>query len=246
MNNEHGATSLSNGAHADGASSDIPQEDIDRVRDIILGPDTVRQRLRRSEADRLREIIFGPQMEDYERRFTDLRRESERMGSDLRLMQERVGEFEKGVSRRVELIELELRKVSDELRREMDRGRSRDALLQQLSTQVRQHEETIVGAVEGVLDLRKSHAMHEADIRSNKVGMIETRDQIEQRTQTVRRELRTAEDTLRAEPRRFADRLEHQKTDRKALASMLTEIATRLETGNTVTGLLEGLTGTKD
>ena len=246
MSDEYPLDPATNGSVPENTVGEIPQEDIDRVREIILGPDTARQRLRRAEADRLREIIFGAQMEEYERRFIDLRRESERMSIDLRQMQERAGEYEKGTARRVETLELELRKVSDELRREMERGRSRDALLQQLANQVRQHEETIVGAIEGVLDLRKSHALHEADIRSHKVGMIETRDQIEQRTQTIRREIRTTEDTLRAELRRFADRLEHQKTDRKALASMLTEIATRLETGNTVTGLLEGLSGSKD
>ncbi len=246
MSTEDPTPSTSNGAMSEGTTPEIPQEDIDRVREIILGPDTARQRLRRAEADRLREIIFGAQMEEYERRFTDLRRESERMGSDLRQMQERFGELEKSIAHRVETAELEVRRLSDELRRELERGRNRDALLQQLATQVRQHEDTIVGAIEGVLDLRKSHALHDADIRSQKVNLIETRDHVEQRSQTVRREIRTTEDTLRAELRRFADRLDNQKTDRKALASMLIEIATRLETGNTVTGLLEGLSGSKD
>ena len=52
--------------------------------------------------------------------------------------------------------------------------------------------------------------------------------------------------TLKDDLRRLTDRLENQKTDRRALASMLIELATRLETGNTVTGLLEGFAGTKE
>lgn len=51
---------------------------------------------------------------------------------------------------------------------------------------------------------------------------------------------------MRAELRRIADRLDYQKTDRKALASMLIELAARLETGSTVTNLLEGLNASKD
>ena len=55
-------------------------------------------------------------------------------------------------------------------------------------------------------------------------------------------EVRQAEDGLTTELRRVADRLDDQKTDRKALAAMLMEMATRLETGSSVAGLLEGLT----
>jgi hypothetical protein len=47
---------------------EIPEE-LERVREIILGPDPLRQRLRHAEVDRLREILFGAQIEEYERRF---------------------------------------------------------------------------------------------------------------------------------------------------------------------------------
>jgi chromosome segregation ATPase len=221
-------------------------EELERVREIILGPDPMRQRLRKAETDRLRDILFGAQIEDYERRFTDVRREVERTRSELTETRERLTEVEKSVARRFELLEMEFRRLAEELRRESERGRSRDALLQQLATQVRAHEETLVGATEGVLDLRRSHALHEADIRAGKSAQIEIRDQLEQRTHTLRREVRQSEETVRGELRRIADRLENQKTDRKALASMLLEIATRLETGNSVTGLLEGLSGPKE
>ncbi|NTV64589.1 MAG: hypothetical protein HGA65_13800 [Oscillochloris sp.] len=216
------------------------------MREIILGPDQVRSRLRRAEVDRLRDILFGAQIEEYERRFTDLHREQERTGSDLRLLQDRFGEFEKALLRRFDALELETRRLSEELRREQERQRGRDVLFQQLAAQVRQHEETIVGSGASILDLKRTQTAHEAEIRATKTELIDTRDQIEQRSQNLRREIRSSEDAVRNELRRIADRLENQKTDRRALASMLTEIATRLETGNTVTDLLENLSGSKD
>lgn len=66
------------------------QEDLERVRQIILGPDPLRQRLQQAEVDRLREILFGAQIEEYERRFADLRREVQRIGNDLLETRERL------------------------------------------------------------------------------------------------------------------------------------------------------------
>ncbi|PDW03303.1 hypothetical protein CJ255_09620 [Candidatus Viridilinea mediisalina] len=222
------------------------QEDLERVREIILGPDATRQRLRGAEVDRLREILFGPQIEAYERQLDDLRRDLERMASDLNEAHERIADSEKSTARRIEMLELNLRKLSEDQRRETERQRTRDAQVQQLVAQTRQHEETIVGVGEGLLDLRKAHGASELDIRAARTATSDMQDQIEQRTQALRRDLRHAEDTLRAELRHMMDRLDHQKTDRKALASMLIEIATRLETGNSMTGLLEGLAGSKE
>lgn len=243
----HSLTEVADTRQRPSAPADGPyQEDLDRVREIILGPDATRQRFRGAEADRLREILFGAQIESYEQRFADMQRELERLNSDLREAHERMIEVDKGAARRIEALELSLRKLTDEQRHEAERQRSRDALVQQLIIQVRQHEETIVGIGEGLLDLRKAHQSSETELRASKAEIRDARDQIEQRAQVARRDLRTTEDGLRAELRRVADRLDHQKTDRKALASMLIEIATRLETGNSVTGLLEGLSGAKE
>jgi len=245
MTNDHTTTQLPPRPDPEDGD-DSRQEDMERVREIILGSDQSRNRLKRAETDRLRDILFGAQIEDYERRLTDMRRDLDRASSDLRQLQERAAEFEKSVARRLDAIELEHRRVADEMRREQERQRSRDAQFQQLAAQVRQHEELIMGTGESVIDMKKTQAAHEADIRAGKAGQIDTRDQIEQRTQSLRREIRQSEDTLRAELRRLTDRLENQKTDRRALASMLIELATRLETGNTVTGLLEGFAGAKE
>lgn len=244
MSDENGVYNTSHSV----APLDEPEEqkELDRVREIILGPDPLRQRLRRAEVDRLRDILFGAQIEEYDRRFTDMRREIDRMAADLTEARERLAELEKSSARRIEMLELDVRKLTDDLRRETDRQRSRETVIQQLATQVRQHEDAIKTTSDTMIDMRKSHAAHEAELRSAKAGTIDARDQIEQRAQTLRREMRQSEDVLRTELRRVADRLESQKTDRKALASMLIEVATRLETGNSVTGLLEGLTAPKE
>jgi chromosome segregation ATPase len=246
LSDEPSATALNGGAAPELAADSQTQEELDRVREIILGPDPMKQRMRRAESDRLRDILFGAQIEEYDRRFADMRRELELQSNHMREITERLGDLEKSIARRFETIELDVRTLSDDARREADRNRNRESLQQQLTSQVRQHEETIVSIGEGLLDLRKSHAMHEADIRGNKAGLIDTRDQLEQRTQVLRREIRSTEDSVRAELRRIADRLENQKTDRRALASMLIELATRLETGSNVTGLLEGLKSSKE
>ncbi|NTW02779.1 MAG: hypothetical protein HGA19_16110 [Oscillochloris sp.] len=246
MNNDYSNPPFPLRSNSDANSDDTRQEDLDRVREIILGPDQTRTRLQRAETDRLRDILFGAQIEEYERRFADMRREQERTSSDLRQVQDRVVEFEKNLTRRFETLELEVRRFADELRREQDRQRSRDTLFQQLAAQMRQHEDTLVGTGASILDLKRSQSTHDADIRAEKAELIDIRDQIEQRTQSLRREIRSSEDVLRADLRRIADRLEDQKTDRRALASMLIELATRLETGNTVTDLLENLSGLKE
>lgn len=222
------------------------QEDLERVRQIILGPDPLRQRLRQAEVDRLREILFGAQIEEYERRFTDLHREVQRISADLDETRERLTDLEKTMARRMEMLELDTRKLVDDFRRESDRQRNRDTLMQQIATQVRQHEDQLKASGETVLDVRKVQTAHESELRSLRAGMIDVRDQIEQRAQALCREIRRTEDDVRAELRRVADRLEYQKTDRKALASMLIELAARLETGGTVTDLLEGLNASKD
>lgn len=219
-------------------------EELERVRQIILGSST--RQPRQAEVDRLRDIIFGPQMEEYARAFSDIRRQIEHLNDDVRQLQDRLGEVEKAMLRRFDALDVETRRLNDELRREIERSRAREALLQQVSAQVRQHEAALNGLGDGMSELRRVQNHHDLEIRTSRAGLAETRDLLEQRVQALRRELRSAEDALRTELRRIADRLDNQKTDRKALASMLIEIATRLETGSTVAGLLDGLTSAKD
>ncbi|WP_322490115.1 hypothetical protein [Chloroflexus sp.] len=229
---------------ANGINTPEEAEELERVRQIILGTST--RQPRQAEVDRLRDIIFGPQMEEYARAFSDLRRQIEHLNDDVRQLQDRLSEVEKTMLRRFDALDVETRRLNDELRREVERARARESILQQVSAQVRQHEAALNGLGDGVSELRRVQSHHDLEIRSGRANLAETRDLLEQRTQTLRRELRSAEDTLRTELRRIADRLDNQKTDRKALASMLIEIATRLETGSPVAGLLEGLSSAKD
>lgn len=216
--------------------------ELERVREIILGPDLARQRIQGAEVDRLRQVIFGEQMEEYERRFADVRREMERILSDMRAVQDSVVEFEKNQTKRIEALERDMRRAHDELRRDVDRLGSRETALQQLVTRAQQQDLQNKATQETLQELRAAQNQHENEVRTLKSALSENRDQQERRLDSLKREVRQAEDDLRAELRRVTDRLGDQKTDRKALAAMLMEVATRLETGSTVTGLLEGLT----
>jgi chromosome segregation ATPase len=219
-----------------------PEQELERVREIILGPDRVHQRLPGAEVDRLRQVIFGAQMEEYDRRFSDLSREMDRMLTDMRLVQDSVSEFEKTQTKRIEGLEREMRRNHDEVRRELDRLSAREAMVQQLLTRTQQQELFSRGVSDRVSEVRDAFAQQERELSSFKGSVSEHRDQQERKLEALKREVRQAEDGLRAELRRVADRLGDQKTDRKALAAMLMEIATRLETGSSVTGLLEDLT----
>lgn len=216
--------------------------ELERVRDIILGPDRSHQRMQGAEVDRLRQVIFGEQMEEYERRFADARREMERMLTDLRVVQDSVSEFEKSQTKRIEALEREIRRTNDELRRDIERLGGRETVLQQLLTRAQQQELHSKSVAENLHELSTTQGQRESEVRAIKSALAENRDQQERKLDVLKREVRQAEDELRAELRRVTDRLGDQKTDRKALAAMLMEVATRLETGSTVTGLLEGLT----
>jgi len=219
-----------------------PQQELERVRDIILGPDTVRQRLQGSEVSRLREILFGAQMKEYERRLADLKRETERGISDLRLVQDSVSEFEKVQTKRIELLEGETRQANNELRREVDQLRARETVIQQLLTRTQQQEMLGRGLSRKSDELQGALSRQERGLRALGTTVSEHRDQRERKLDVLKHEMRRSEDDLRTELRRIADRLTDQKIDRKALAAMLIEVATRLETGSTVTSLLEKLT----
>ena len=221
-----------------------PEQELERVREIILGPDRVHQKLPGAEVDRLRQVIFGAQMEEYERRFSDLRRDMDRILSDLRLVQDSVSEFEKTQTKRIEGLERDMRRANDEIRRELDRLSAREATVQQLLTRTQQQELFSRGVSDRVGELRDAYTQYERELASFKGTVTEHRDQQDRKLDALKYEVRQAEDNLRAELRRVADRLGDQKTDRKALAAMLMEVATRLETGSSVTGLLEGLTTT--
>lgn len=221
------------------------QDELERVREIILGQD-VSERLGKAEADRLREILFGTHMQAYDRHFADLRRETDRVIADLRLAQDHAQDFERTQVSRLELLERETQQTLDELRREVVKLRAQEALIQQLLTQLRQQELFTQNTAHHADELDKGQAQHERDLRALKITVNEHRDHHERKWDALRREMRQGLDDLRVELRRLVDRLDDQKTDRKALAAMLIEIASRLETGSNVTGLLKELTPSQE
>ncbi len=217
------------------------ETELQRVREIILGDKAARPQT--PEVERLRDILFGPQMEEYERRFADLHREIERITSDIRAVQDRIAEVERTQTKRMDTLEAELRRVSDEIKRDIARLNAREALINQVLARLQQVEGQEQEHLQKITEMRDTLALHDRDLRAIKSEASQYREQYERKLEALKSESRKAEDDLRAELRRVATRLGDQKTDRKVLATMLMEIATRLETGSSVSGLLEDLTG---
>jgi DNA repair exonuclease SbcCD ATPase subunit len=222
-------------------NSQVPAEEIDRVRELILGPDRLNGRLQQAEVDRLRTIIFGAQMEEYNRHFADLRHNMERAQRDIHGLQERLLTMEQAHLRRLDALEQDLRRTSDDLRRALERQRGRDEQIHGLQAQLQQQDLARQSLTIQAADLLTAQERQATETRALQTLVSDYRDGAERLTQSLRRELRQTDDTLRMEFRRIADRLEHQKTDRKALAAMLTEVAARLESGDSMTGVFEVL-----
>lgn len=215
------------------------QDDLDRVREIIMGGgERTRQPLREAEIERLRDVLFGSVMEEYERRFADLRREIERVQNDLKQERDAMAEFREGQRERIDAIERDTRQAHDALEREVDKVRSQGPVLQSLIPQTRQLQVVVNGYNQELSDLRSQLARAAQDGRALRSTIEQYRDQLERSLDTLKREKRQSEDELKEELRRASDRLDDRKTDRKALAAVLTELAARLEAGFS-TGIVE-------
>ncbi len=217
-----------------------PQADLERIREIIMGhPGRVRQPVHEAEAERLRDLLFGPKMEEYERRFADLHREIDRVLNDLRQARDAMDEFREAQRERIDAVERELRQSHEDLGRDVDKVRSQAPALQQLIPQARQLQSLVNSLGQEVSDLRASLTREKQDVYALRSMLDQYRDQYERSLDTFKREKRQAEDEIKEELRRVADRLDDQKTDRKTLAAILLELATRLETGYNNAGMFE-------
>lgn len=215
-----------------------PEEGINKVREIIMGGDEPLLRGNIAEADRLRQIIFGPQMEAYERRFADQRRELDRMLNDLRQIQTTVSDFERSQTERVETLERDSRRSTRELGGKLEHWQAQLTLPQQLLARAQQLEGLSQEFKRDIAKLNQSLTQQEQELNSLKRTLYESREQLERKLDAIKHEMRQADDQLRDDLRQAVDHLGDQKTDRKALAAMLTEIATRLRTGSDVSSLL--------
>jgi chromosome segregation ATPase len=210
------------------------------VRQIIMGnPESTKQPVREAEAERLRNVLFGAKIEEYERRFVDMRREIDRALNDSIESRDAMREFSETQRERMEVVEHELRQAHEELAREVERTRAQGPLIQQLVPQTRQMQSAINGLTQEVTDLRAALTRENQALRALKSMIDQYRDQNQKTVDTIKREKRQAEDELKAELRRIADRLDDEKTDRKVLAAILIEVAARLESGYGTTSMLE-------
>lgn len=67
-----------------------------------------------------------------------------------------------------------------------------------------------------------------------------------QKLQALEREMRKADDGLRAELRETANRLSDEKVDRQMLGDLLIELGSQLKSAHTFSGLLEEIPGPKE
>ena len=156
--------------------------------------------------DKVRDLIFGGQMRDYERKFARLEERLAKETNDLR------DEVRKRLAALEAYMKTEVESLSERLRLEQDGRTSADKDLgrelrdtsQQLDQRVSQLDEFVA---RGQRDLRQQlHTQHQ-----------ELGDDIRSRVEDVL--VRLAHE---------AQELRSDKTDRKALAALLTEMAMRL------------------
>lgn len=157
--------------------------------------------------DKIREIIFGGQMRDYERRFSVLEERLLKENSDLRLeLGRRLDALEAFVKKENELL---LGRVKAE---QQDRAEAVKELTQEVRTTVKAIEKKI-----GSLDEQTA------------AGHRELRQLLLAQSKTLSDEGRQRHQELTTALEKRAGQLQHDKTDRAALAEMLTELALRLK-----------------
>jgi vacuolar-type H+-ATPase subunit I/STV1 len=167
--------------------------------------------------DKVRDLIFGGQMRDYDRKFARLEERLAKETADLR------DEVRKRLAALEAYMKTEVESLSERLRVEQDGRTSADKDLgrelrdtgQQLDQRISQLDDLVA---RGLRDLRQQlHAQHQ-----------ELGDDIRSRVEDVL--VRLAHD---------AQELRNDKTDRKALAALLTEMAIRLN-GDEIRALAPG------
>jgi predicted nucleic acid-binding Zn-ribbon protein len=71
------------------------------------------------ELDRIRDIIFGPQMRDYQQRFQQIVRDTERLQQDLSRLSEQLTEQGNDQTKKLQALRREMREANDDLRAEL-------------------------------------------------------------------------------------------------------------------------------
>ena len=73
------------------------------------------------EVDRIRDIIFGPQMRSYQERFQQIARDMERLQQELDQLSQQLTEQDSGQSKKLQTLRHEVREADDNLRAELRR-----------------------------------------------------------------------------------------------------------------------------
>ncbi len=156
--------------------------------------------------DKIRDILFGVQMRDYERKFARLEervvKESNGLRDDLKRRFESLETY----------VKKELESLADRLKAEQtERGEGAKELSQELKGLTKAFE-------------KKTAQIDEQVIKTQR----ELREQILDQSKSLGDEIRKTSDELSSQLAREVHALRTEKTDRAALAGLLTEMAMRL------------------
>ncbi len=71
------------------------------------------------EVDRIRDIIFGPQMRDYEQRFQTVKRDLDRLQQEIDRLTEQLADQDSSQGKQLQKLRREMRQADDDLRDEL-------------------------------------------------------------------------------------------------------------------------------
>jgi gas vesicle protein len=185
--------------------------------------------------DKIRTILFGAQARDYERRFVRLEERVAKESSDIRdEVRRRFDALESGMKR-------ELESLADRLRAE---EAERSAALRDLGAQLKDTARSLQDRIKSEQNERGdavkelSGELHNASSGlDRRIAQLsdqtsradrELRDALGEQNRMLADELRSKSEELWAALSRSVNELRSEKTDRAALASMLSELAMRL------------------
>jgi len=157
--------------------------------------------------DQIRDIIFGSQMRDYESRF---------QGLEKRLMDE-LAASRKEVGNRVDALETYMHSEMDALNERLSVERSeRENEDKEISDELKKTAKEI---------LKKLSSLDESVAKQNR----ELRQQLLEQSKTLSSDIESTKTQLNQALTNATDELRNSKTDRAALADLLSEVALRLK-----------------
>ncbi len=156
--------------------------------------------------DKIRDILFGAQMQDYEKRFVRL---------EERLMQESQSTKE------------DLKKRFDSLEKYMKN--EVESLLDKVKSEQNERTDSVTDILRQIKDLTKTFEKKTGQI-SDRVSnnQREARSRLLEESKSLREEIAENHNLLSENMNNVVNELRHDKTDRVALANLLTEMALRL------------------